>query len=185
MRNTKLAILIAALVLAPQAAAYYLGFSYVPVDRLLPRLEERVAKTPDDAHGRYLLGRVHGAAFGLRSAEIRMHGSSDELKLDSREPQTGDGAVAARGLQWTRSDSKKIADEAVLRKHLTEALRQLSRAVELSPQDALYRNGLACALDEGSAFAPSIDSSVISAAVLGSLSPTETEQTEKDLELLK
>ena len=72
MKLAPLASGLAALLLAPTAAAYYLGgLREVPVERILPRLEQRAQDRPREAHSQYLLGRVHGAAFGRRAESIR------------------------------------------------------------------------------------------------------------------
>ncbi len=64
------------------------------------------------------------------------------------------------------------------------AIQHLSIAVELSPEDALYRIGFACALDSGKHIASQIDSSMISAAAAGELTATEQKAVLADIESL-
>ncbi len=80
------------LCLTSYAASMWLPGEPVPVDRILPQLEKRVGQRPKEAHGHYLLGRVHGAAFALGSASIHM---GDVEELDQRNSETGEGAVGA------------------------------------------------------------------------------------------
>ena len=46
------------------------GPTKVPIERILPQIEARLAKNPEDAHSEYLLGRVHNGAFARSSASI-------------------------------------------------------------------------------------------------------------------
>ncbi len=173
--------LLGATVLTPCAAAFWLGLQQVPVDRILPQLEARVRDHPSDAHGQYLLGRVHGAAFGQRAAAIRMSGEKNQD--GPRDNFRGESPIGSTALQVS-VDGPRLSSEA-LRGHLTSALHHLSIAVELAPEDALYRIGLACAFDSGASMAIEVDSSVIAATTVGSLSEDERKAAAANAEALK
>ncbi|MEO6711641.1 MAG: hypothetical protein ABIP42_18825, partial [Planctomycetota bacterium] len=126
---------------------------------------------PKDAHGQYLLGRVHGAAFGQKTASIRMMSEAVE-DLDRRYPENGCGAVGAQLLQAKVLEPRLTGQELLA--HLTTAIRHLSIAVDLAPEDPLYRIGFACAIDSGAHLAPEIDSLVMSVSVFGSMTEQET-----------
>jgi hypothetical protein len=163
--------------IATTARSFWIGGAReVPIDRILSNIERRVAKDPNNSHSQYLLGRVHGAAFARGDAWVRMYGGDDttfERDLDSPRSPLGCGPIASSGLQWRSKRASGPSAEHLAPQescmHLTEAVRHLSRAVELAPDDALYHVGLACALDSGAHLAQQIDSTVIAAALLGSL----------------
>lgn len=161
----------------------------VPIERLLPQLERRVERSPDDAHARYLLGRVHGAAVARGLASVRMY--EDKLETEGGElyrkrTNEGCGPIASTAFQRNSQVDKKLPklsreDRCA---HLTESLRHLSRAVEFAPKDALYQLGLACAFDSGASLAVHVDASVIAASIVGNLSAEETKLAIADLEAL-
>ncbi len=115
-----------------------------PVDRIIQNLEARLKDKPDDAEMHYRLGRTHGLAFELKT---------DTVSVWNRQDPT---EIAERCWQW-RSDRKEEPHEAQLRAHLSEAIKHLSRALQLDPSSPHYHMALASVLESGLPLAGKVD----------------------------
>jgi hypothetical protein len=136
----------------------------VPVDRLLPQLEARVAAHPNDAYSHYLLGRLHSAAFANACNAIVTDG--DLAAFTAPIPPSTQRLVDHVSPTATQRDhfkndaqarSMAPLDPRASLDHLTQAVEHLSRAVVLAPDVPLYELGLAFVLDSGAHLADQID----------------------------
>jgi hypothetical protein len=105
-----------------------------------------IQEHPKEAHGYYVLGRLHSMAFATGAAQLRVSRSP------SREDQQEDPNAPPRFLPW-ESILVRRADRpttSALRDHLCESIRNYRKATELDPGHALAWLGLGWVLEEAS-----------------------------------
>lgn len=129
------------LVLSPSAWGEWEAPTPVPVDRLIENAKKYVEENPKDARGYYVLGRLHSLAFAVRKETIRVYGADKPL------PQFPHWESILVPVKDAGSLEKKVLD------HLTASVRHYRKAVELDPEKAYYRLGLAWMLEQGRAWA--------------------------------
>ncbi len=111
------------------------------LERLLPNVQRYVQQHPDDAHGQYVLARLHSLAFAQGTKTVVFYVRNKPLDFSS----------------WQRffvecEKSLGEPDKAALN-HLTASIRHYRIAVRLKPKEALYWLGLAWVLEQGIKFA--------------------------------
>jgi hypothetical protein len=118
----------------------------VPVDRLLENANRSVREHPKEAHGYYVLGRLHSMAFATGADRLQVSQSW------SREGQQEDPNALPRFLPWesilVRRGNRPTS--STLRDHLRESIRNYRKATELDPQQPLAWLGLGWVLEEAS-----------------------------------
>lgn len=120
----------------------------VPVERLLKNCQAWVEKHADDAHGHYVLGRLHAIAF--------VKGEAAEERIQ-KEEGPGDHLPEVYPPHFGNIEGKDVAAfEETRRKHLTEAIACYRRATELGGKEAEYWLGLGWLLDDGAKFAEAV-----------------------------
>ncbi|MCC6677840.1 MAG: hypothetical protein IT436_11900 [Phycisphaerales bacterium] len=111
-----------------------------PIERIIQNVEARLKEHPDDAEAFYVLGRAHSLVLQTKNASLLAWNRRDSGLI---EP-------AAAGWQKHRYDKDRIeVPQAELQGHLTAAITNLNRAIELNPGAARYRLALASALEAG------------------------------------
>ncbi len=164
MRRILPALLVVLFLFAP-AFARWKTPSDVPVERLVANLGAYVKEHPEDAHGHYVLARVHGLALTLKSTTVRAY-----LRRD--------GSLPGIDHQFHgRTKTKGTAQPAALRKHLHAALKHFAQAIKLDPQSGLYRLGQAYVVEVAGTF-------VLHAPVEVKISAEERARIAKLVELL-
>jgi hypothetical protein len=111
----------------------------VPLARVLPNVEAAVRKNPRDANARYVLGRLHSLAFATDTRTIPV-----VLPEDSPQGNSLPGFAPYRTILVARSGKALVEPH---RTHLVKSLEHYRRAVELAPNNPLYRLGLAWMLE--------------------------------------
>lgn len=121
-----------------------------PIDRIISNVQERVKEHPNDAHAYYILGRAHALAFEHKNNNVYAWERTDGYRR--YEP-------AASGWQRQRSRTQEpvVPSEAELKVHMTEAIRNLNKAIELAPAEGAYRLALASALESGNDLAGKLE----------------------------
>ena len=109
-----------------------------PVDTVTQQIERYIADHPKDAHGHYLLGRVHSLAWAAEGNQVRLVAGKGEQGLPGFAPY--DSVRISR-------DAAKPADAAAI-KHLEQSVASYRKAVELDPKNGLYHLGLAWMLEQ-------------------------------------
>ena len=142
------------LLLGSPACAMFMGPTYAPVDRLAKNAAAYIEENPDDAQGYYVLGRVHTLAFVGREARL---GHYPDRQSTLPRIDVPFGPIEIPGRQFGRGGPQADDDDdqpqprpvtlEILREHLTLAIENLERAVELEPKNAVYRLGLAYAYE--------------------------------------
>lgn len=132
----------------------------IPVERLIENLERYVKNHPNDAHGYYVLGRVHSMAFAKNAKVVRLV-EPDWGKSFDQEANPIKFSPYDR-VQVTTSYAGKVLTPET-RRHLLESINNYNRAVELDskpPQNKdrfhdqrLYFLGLAWMLEMGEKWA--------------------------------
>lgn len=123
-----------------------------PVDRLIVNLTKYIEEHPDDPNGYYRLGRVHTMALETKTGFVLA------FQVHEGQPER-----PAEGSWAHRNSSRPATQQAVppspelLRTHLNEAVRLLDKAIEMRPNEAIYRLTLACALEAGESLMNEVD----------------------------
>ncbi len=146
-RRTRFFACSAAIIAAMGVAHLCLGHGMIPqatpVDRLVANLTQYIKEHPDDPVGYYRLGRVHTLALETKSGFVPA--------FDVREgepPQPAEGSWANRQWGQKEEEAAPVTPEQ-LKTHLSEAVTNLNKAIQLRPNEAVYRLTLACALEAG------------------------------------
>lgn len=115
----------------------------VDVERLLRNTAAYVAEHPSDAQGYYVLARVNSLAYALKTKTLRAFekspGQKKKLPVVSETPVT----TFLQGPKQSAPPAERLT------KHLSEAIANFDKAIDLSPDEALYYLGLGCVLDAG------------------------------------
>ncbi|MFB3891052.1 MAG: hypothetical protein ACE15C_03405 [Phycisphaerae bacterium] len=144
------AIVIVSLVLASPAAAEFTMPSDAPVERLIRNITAYTKENPKDPDGYYTLGRVHLLAFTLKSGSVKTFDPGDDA--GKKLPQLPDDSFQrgpARPPRGPVESQPTPPTEEQLVEHIKAAIENYRKAIEMSPKNALYRLGLACALKQG------------------------------------
>ena len=134
--------------LAAPATAKWLIPTDVPVDRLVKNVGAHVNDHPNDAHGHYVLGRIHGLALTQKSTTVRAYLRKKDGAFTWRLEEA-DGLPQVDHQFHGRTKTKGAAADPALRKHLDAALKHLREAIRLDPKNGLYHLGLAYVLEAG------------------------------------
>jgi hypothetical protein len=153
-------LLAAAVAAAPREWVLPTGW---PVERLIRNTTRYLEEHPGDPEAEYCLGRIHGLAFQLECTSLAVWPMSDpdeedgelaESQLPMLSPHTWQ--VVHFGRHRRGSVEGPLPAERSLA-HLQEAVRHLTRAVELSPDSARVWLGLAYVLHHGAPLADRIE----------------------------
>ncbi len=114
-----------------------------PLERLLPNIQRYVQQNPKDAHGHYVLARLHSLAFakGTKAAVFYYRGTKKPLDFGFHEP-----FFAERRKELGEPDQRAL-------NHLALSIRHYRIAVKLNPNEALYWLGLGWVLEQGIKYA--------------------------------
>jgi hypothetical protein len=172
--------------LVPPAAAMWRMPSEAPVGRLITNAGKYIAEHPADAEGYYILGRVHGLAFTMKARLLNVWSADHQREREQGQVVKQLPDVCTDDFQWSAEDwAKKNPGQALTRdelvRHLTEAVKNLGKAVELDPKPALPHLGLAYVLEQGAAMAGDCDIARGSGAALADAKKAEIEASIKQL----
>jgi hypothetical protein len=112
-----------------------------PLDRLLANVQRYVQQSPKDAHGHYVLARLHSLAFAKGEKAYVAARPNKPLKFHDTEPFFAERPKGAGAPDRTALD------------HLAKSIRHYRIAVQLKPKEALYWLGLGWVLEQGMKFA--------------------------------
>jgi hypothetical protein len=112
-----------------------------PIERLLPNVKRHVERNPKDAHGHYVLARLHSLAFAKGIKARVYYYTNKPLDFSPYE----------MFLQERRKELGEPDQEAL--NHLAESIRHYRIAVQLKQKEALYWLGLGWVLEQGIKFA--------------------------------
>jgi len=112
-----------------------------PLDRLLANVQRYVQQSPKDAHGHYVLARLHSLAFAKGEKAYVAARPNKPLKFHDTEPFFAE-----------RPKGAGVPDRTAL-DHLAKSIRHYRIAVQLKPKEALYWLGLGWVLEQGMKFA--------------------------------
>ena len=121
----------------------------VPTERLIENVSEFVEKNPQDAHGHYILGRVHSLAFA-RGTETLAVIPAEKQEEDSRHKGLPDFSSHI-SLQVKR-ELKDTSPASIA--HLNQSVAHYLVATQLDFDNALYLLGLGWMLEQGAPFVP-------------------------------
>ena len=141
---------------APRALAIWVLPEAAPVERLVKNLSARVREKPRDAHGHYLLGRVHGLAFALGTGGVGVQTHAEHEGEPWGEgtqrawfaPSNPDSFNGRRGQRILEFDEAP-GTPAEQRAHLRAGVRSLRDARRLDGDSGTYALGLAYLLEAG------------------------------------
>lgn len=131
----------------PPASGMFMRAPEAPVDRLITNinafLDEHEGDEEQTAQAHFLLARVHYIAFANQSPTIRSgtEGSAEEL------PNVTDPKI-----QWL-PDENRTLDEDALVAHAHAAITHFMIVIDMDPDNALYRLGLAGILEQAADYA--------------------------------
>jgi hypothetical protein len=112
-----------------------------PLDRLLPNVQRYVQQNPKDAHGHYVLARLHSLAFAKGEKAYVATRPNKPLEFHDTEPFFAE-----------RPKQAGVPDQTAL-DHLAKSINHYCIAVQLNPKEALYWLGLGWVLEQGMKFA--------------------------------
>jgi len=136
---------------------------HIPGDRLVSNLTEKLKKDPGNAAIYYLIGRAHYATFS-RAVETSWAGKGEVEIFDMSGGLPSFYTTPGNIYPW---DSRRaVEDTADNRRHITEAVRNLSVAIDMTDhptkrtsvyaESALAHLTLACTFDSGALLASQI-----------------------------
>lgn len=120
-----------------------------PLERVLSNLAKQLEAKPDDPKLHYKIGRAHALALEFKMEAVFVFAGGDG------GPNLADRYWTRTMIQWRNSrekleeNSSPAPGEKELRAHLAEAVRHLSRSLELDSTPAHVHLALACALEAG------------------------------------
>lgn len=155
-----------------------------PVERLIKNITAYTTEHPDDAHGYYVLGRVHYLAFVLKRSSLGAFEKDASTKLPILED---DNPILFKYKREDFSSGKKPSfSEEQMIGHIKGAIENFRKAISKNDKKGLYHLGLGCILEEGAAIADKIG------LIPGEMSETkknsaedESKATEKFKDLIK
>ena len=133
-----------ALMAASKGAAIYVPVEArkVPVDRLVANLERKSAEEPASAQHQINLGRLHGMAYALKSAEaaaVVRPGSKEEEPWYGYEPKL---------IPYQNRPAPSAEAATAATAHLAKAIAHYDKALELDPGSLLGRLGYGWMLEQ-------------------------------------
>ena len=134
----------------------------VPIARLAENVGRHLKANPKDAHGHYVLGRLHSMAFALRSHVV-------EVVDPFRKPERGKGLPAFapwRSILIRTPEKPKRTLTVAHLLNLDASLRHYGMAAKLNPKDAKTRLGLAWMYESGFKVAVAVKSAPAQAGKL-------------------
>lgn len=143
MRSWQKSVVILALAFAIQQIAWALWAPplMAPVERLLANITRYVQQNPKDAHGHYVLARLHSLAFAKGQKAWVSYYKNKPLAFPSYESPL-----------VRRLEKLGEPDEKALR-HLSLSVRRYALATQLKPDQALYWLGFGWMLEQGIPYA--------------------------------
>lgn len=142
------------LLLTSSAFSHWATPTNTPVARLVTNLKAYVAEHPDDPQGWYILGRVHGLAYVMRS---RVVAEWTNRNNNSKLPNIADDSFQNWVDLWKRDHPDQAPTLTERVEHLQEAVRATAKAIELDPKPSHYHLSLASILEEGAVLAEKVD----------------------------
>ncbi len=137
-------LIVVMMVCASSASAMFGRAPEVPVERLLKNVSAYVKDNPREPQGYYLLGRINALAFDRNARKLRA----------LEKPRRGKGKLPYLDpWQGRAKPGEKALTAEQLQKHLTDAVSNYHKAIELMGFQGLYHLGLACVLESGAAYA--------------------------------
>lgn len=144
-RPTLLTVLTALLLLAASpATAIMMLAPVVPTDRLVTNIEAYIKENPDDPQGYYMLARVHYIGFAQQSSKIMANDPGSAEKL----PNLADPRAMGH-----RPEGDDKLDKPALFRHARASILNFQKALEMSPDNALYHLGYAGILEQSRDYA--------------------------------
>jgi len=137
------AILMSSLVFCQIMCAMWIEPLSAPLERLLQNIQRYVQQNPKDAHGHYVLARLHSLAFakGTKAAVLYGDGTKKPLDFGPYEP-----FFTERRKELGEPDQRAL-------NHLALSIHHYRIAVKLNPNEALYWLGLGWVLEQGIKYA--------------------------------
>ncbi len=119
----------------------------VPIDRLIKNISQHIKEHPGDAHGYYVLGRIHSLAYAKKE-EIKVtyqsgRKNAEPLDLPQFSPYSN--------MYEAKVEDKTLSQEQ--KNHLLKSVQNYFIATRKNPDKALYFLGLAWMLEQGIAYA--------------------------------
>jgi hypothetical protein len=114
------------------SSAKFLMPTAAPIDRLLPNAAAYVKENPQNANGYYILARIHYLAFTNHTQQVNVFNEGKDSPprvAENWQPQ-----------EPVKSDEMSMEQ---LMEHLTNAIDNFKKAIELDPKNGLYHLGLA------------------------------------------
>ena len=132
---------IAAVLLVERASAIFGGPEWLPVEQLLRKAEEDVAKSPKNASAVYTLARVHYLAFAAKRNRIPgfRQPTGPEPAPASMDPVSRNGIGAGGGSELTSAERLD---------HAVQAWNRFAECLRLDPTYALGALGQASLLEQ-------------------------------------
>jgi len=121
----------------------------VPTQRLIDNVTEYVKKNPKDAHGHYVLGRVHSLAFAQESDEVKVV-PADSKYADKK--YKGLPLFPAYGSVQVERVKKDKTLSAKALENLRQSVAQYQYATLRDDKNALYFLGYGWMLEQGAPF---------------------------------
>jgi hypothetical protein len=112
-----------------------------PVNRLLANVSRYVQQNPKDAHGHYVLARLHSLAFAKGQEAWVPHYPNKPLKFAPY-----DSPLVRRLEKLGEPDEKAL-------RHLSLSVKHYAIATQLKPDEALYWLGFSWMLEQGIPYA--------------------------------
>ena len=116
----------------------------VPTERVVANIKEYVQKNPKDAHGYYVLGRVHSLAFAQGGNQVDVVPVGSVNNQDKNLPSF----AGYQSVRVTRADAAKAVDAEAIG-HLRKSVFNYSLAAKRDDKNALYFLGLGWMLEQG------------------------------------
>lgn len=152
-RGRFIVTMITGIALSIGAPAIFILPTDAPVERLVQNLSKHLADHPQDGEAYYSLARTHALAFSMQQRTIVVYDANGPVPMpaDDRRQET------TTRLRLEEADRKgegqapvtAVLTQQELREHLVEGVRAYNRAIEISPDRAKYRLGLASLLEAG------------------------------------
>jgi hypothetical protein len=133
--------LLAVLLVAGAAAGHGVIPRDVPVARVVTNLEAYIKEHPKEADAYYRLGRFHALAYEFKRNVVIAFENQSQL------PEPAPRWQQKRTLDWSKDKSVPTKEE--LQTHLTEAIKNLNKSIEMDPHSAAPHLAMASILESG------------------------------------
>ncbi|MGV3615927.1 MAG: hypothetical protein ACO1SV_11380 [Fimbriimonas sp.] len=135
MNLRSFASLAALAVAAVGAARWAMVDRDVPVDAILPNLEQAARAHPKDANAHYVLGRVHSLAFASGAKTVRVLPEKERSQREGKPLFAGYASIRV-----TLNENAPMTPQR--RRHLQRSLEEYGKATRLDVKNPLYFLGL-------------------------------------------